>query len=79
MNADGRRSLLRTQPADGAAATPKRGEPIWELRRNHVTWSCERRFYAESWGWEAQILREGELVIGHRFLLRRLAEAWAET
>jgi hypothetical protein len=27
---------------------------------------------------EAQILREGELVIGRRFELRRLAEQWAE-
>jgi hypothetical protein len=45
----------------------------------HVTWSCEFRFHGESYGWEAMILREGQLVIGHRFILRRLAEAWAET
>ena len=25
-----------------------------------------------------EILREGELVIGRRFVLRRMAEAWAE-
>jgi hypothetical protein len=43
-----------------------------------VTWSCELRFHWESWGWEAQILREGELVIGRRFDLRLLAEQWAE-
>jgi hypothetical protein len=43
-----------------------------------VTWSCELRFHGESYGWEAQILREGELVIGRRFDLRRLAERWAE-
>jgi hypothetical protein len=42
-------------------------------------WSCELRFHGESYGWEAQLLREGELVIGHRFLLRQLAEAWADT
>ena len=57
---------------------PKPGEPLWSLRRNHLTWSCELRFHGESWGWEAQILREGELVIGRRFDLRRFAEQWAE-
>ena len=50
---------------------PKPGEPIWTLRRDHVMWSCEFRFHGESYGWEAQLLREGELVIGHRFLLRQ--------
>jgi len=45
---------------------------------DHVTWSCEFRFHGESCGWEAQLLREGELVIGRRFDLRRLAEQWAE-
>jgi hypothetical protein len=54
------------------------GEPIWSVRHNHVTWSRELRFHGESWGWEAQILREGELVIGRRFDLRHLAEQWAE-
>jgi hypothetical protein len=43
-----------------------------------VTWSCELRFHGESYGWEAQILREGELVIGQRFALRQLADAWSE-
>ena len=59
--------------------SPKPGEPIWTLRANHVTWSCEFCFRGESYGWEARILREGVLGIGHRFLLRRLAEAWADT
>jgi hypothetical protein len=57
---------------------PKPGEPLWELRHDHVTWSCELRFHGESYGWEAQILREGELVIGRRFDLRRLAVQCAE-
>ena len=35
-------------------------------------------FNGESWGWEAQILRDRELVIGQRFALRQMAEAWAE-
>jgi hypothetical protein len=34
--------------------------------------------FSESYGWEAQILREGELVIGQRFVLREMAQAWAE-
>jgi hypothetical protein len=53
------------------------GETLWTLRRDHVTWSCELRFHGESVGWEAQTLRDGELVIGRTFLLRRMAEAWA--
>jgi hypothetical protein len=48
------------------------------MRHQHVTWSCELRFHGESWGWEAQILRAGELVIGRRFDLSQLAEQWAE-
>jgi hypothetical protein len=58
---------------------PTPGEPLWTLRLAHVTWSAELRCHGESWGWEAQILREGELVIGRRFDLRRLAEQWAQT
>jgi len=46
---------------------------------NHITWSCEFRFHGESYGWEAQLLREGEIVIGHRVLLRQLAQALADT
>jgi len=61
-----------------APRQPKPGEPIWSLRHEHVTWSCELRFHAESWGWEAQILHEGELVIGQRFALRQVAEQWAD-
>jgi hypothetical protein len=58
------------------SSTP--GEPLWTLRHEHVTWSCELRFHGESWGWEAEILRDGELVIGQHFALRQMAEAWAE-
>ena len=43
-----------------------------------MTWSCELRFHGESYGWEAQILRDGELFDGQRFILRDMAEAWAE-
>jgi hypothetical protein len=57
---------------------PKPGEQIWTLHKDHVTWSCELRFHGESYGWEAQILRNGELSISRRFPLRQQAERWAE-
>jgi hypothetical protein len=57
----------------------RRGELLWTVRRDHVTWTCELRFHGESVGWEAQILRENELVIGRTFILRELAVKWAET
>jgi hypothetical protein len=56
---------------------PRLGEPLWSLRVNHVTWSCELRYHGE-WGVEAQILRDGDLVIGRRFDTRALAVQWAE-
>jgi hypothetical protein len=35
-------------------------------------------FTASCNGWEAQIFRNGELFAGQRFVLRQLAEAWAD-
>jgi hypothetical protein len=43
-----------------------------------VTWSAELFFRGESVGWEAQILRDGDLVIGRTFILRDLAVGWAK-
>jgi hypothetical protein len=58
---------------------PKPGEPLWSVRFNHVSWSCELRFHGESYGWEAQILREGELFVAHgAFVLKSDAIRWAE-
>jgi hypothetical protein len=57
---------------------PTPGESLWIVRREGVRWSCELFFRGESYGWEAQILRNGELVIARRFDLRRLAEQWGE-
>ena len=48
------------------------------MRKGNVTWSAELRFHGESVGWEAQILRDGELVIGRTFMLKELAVGWAE-
>src|SRR5438876_7827818 len=57
---------------------PKHGQRLWETRLNHATWSAELRFHGESWGWEAQIFKHGEFVIGRRFVTRILAVGWAE-
>jgi hypothetical protein len=56
---------------------PNPGEPLWTVRVAHINWSCELRSHGE-WGTEAQILRDGELVIGRRFLTREEAVGWAE-
>ena len=34
-------------------------------------------FRGESYGWECRVLREGELCISRRFLMREQAERWA--
>jgi hypothetical protein len=47
------------------------------MRVKHVTWSCELRTHGEH-GVEAQILRDGDLVIGRTFIMRALAVQWAE-
>jgi S1-C subfamily serine protease len=60
-----------------AAHVSTPGEEIWRTHVVHVWWSCELRFHGESYGWEAQILRDGGLVMGRRFLLRELAVNWA--
>jgi hypothetical protein len=39
---------------------PKTTERIWELRKDHVTWSADLRFHGESYSWEAMILRDGD-------------------
>lgn len=57
---------------------PRAGDPLWTMRAGGVSWSAELRFHGESYGWEAQILRDGELVIGRRFDTRALAVRWAE-
>jgi len=50
-------------PAPAARHRPR--EPLWSVRHNHVGWSAELRFHGESYGWEATILREGELFASH--------------
>jgi hypothetical protein len=57
---------------------PQPGERIWETRVNHVTWSGELRFHRESYGWEAQVLRDGDLFVARRLTMRAAAIAWAD-
>jgi hypothetical protein len=54
------------------------GEIVWTLRREHVDWSCELLFRGESYGWEARVLRSGELSVSRRFILREPAVRWAD-
>jgi len=53
-----------------AQVIPRTGKPLWEFRQEHVTWSAVLRFHGESYGWETMILRDGELKIAQRFVLR---------
>jgi hypothetical protein len=70
-------SLLWThKPAPRCRTRP--AEAVWSIRKDHVTWSCELRFHGESVGWEAQILRDGDLSIARTFILRDLAMGWAK-
>jgi hypothetical protein len=54
------------------------GEVLWTFRREGVEWSCELVFRGESYGWEARVLRGGDLVISHRFVVRGPAIEWGQ-
>jgi hypothetical protein len=60
------------------ARVARPGEPLWQVCVDHVTWSAELRFHGESYGVETQIFRDGELVIGRRFVVREQAIKWAD-
>jgi hypothetical protein len=47
------------------------------VSKNGVVWSAELRYHGE-YGVEAQILRDGELAMGRRFVLKEQAVRWAE-
>jgi hypothetical protein len=51
---------------------------FWTVHHDHALWTGELKFHGESYGWEAIILREGELVISQRFVLREHAVGWSE-
>ena len=50
---------------------------VWTLVRNGVRVDAECRSHGE-WGWELQILRNGEFYAGRRFDLRAQAVAYGE-
>jgi hypothetical protein len=70
----------RWNPHYEPAAPPKRApEPLWSLWVAGVTWSAQLRFHGESYGWEALILRNGELFASHgAFVTKAAAVQWAE-
>ena len=62
-------------------ANPKRpslgqSEPLWEVFVAHHTHACELRDHG-GFGVEAQIVRDGQFVIGRRFDTRAQAAEWA--
>jgi hypothetical protein len=63
------------------ARVAKPGEFLFEFLRasDHAPMSCELRFNGESYGWEAQFLKRGELVISRGgFVTKKLAVQRAE-
>jgi hypothetical protein len=59
---------------------PKPGEPLWAFVRESgkTMFECKVRFHGESYGWEAQIFEQGELLGAHGgFVTRALAAQWA--
>ena len=54
---------------------PRPAEPLWEFRKDHVTYACELRYHGE-WGVEAQLLHDGDLRIGRRFQTRGFGEGF---
>jgi hypothetical protein len=67
------------KPAPARVAKP--GELLFEFIRasDRAPMSCELRFHRESYGWEAQFLKRGELVFSRgAFVTRALAVRWAE-
>ena len=53
------------------------GELLWEFRKDYRTYSCELRYHAD-WGVEAQILKDGELLVTYGHDTRVLAVQWAD-
>jgi hypothetical protein len=66
----------RYRPPEAPKNRP--AEPLWSIRFNYVTWSCELRFCGESYGWSATVLRDGELFFGHgAFVTKAASTEWA--
>jgi hypothetical protein len=68
---------LANWPPDPPPPAPTR-EAFWTIVRAAGVKVSARRFVRGEWGFEAQILHDGALFIGHRFDTRQQAECWAE-
>lgn len=53
-------------------------EQLWQVRVQHITWTCTIRFVSESWGWMVSLERDGSPFGGHRHLMRADALKWAD-
>jgi hypothetical protein len=56
---------------------PRPCDPLWSVRHNHHAYAAQLRYHGE-YGVEAQILRDGDVLVGYRFQTRALAVLWAE-
>jgi len=56
---------------------PRPAEPLWTLQKGARRTQFELRYHGE-YGVEAQLLRDGELLMARRFETRALAVQWAE-
>jgi hypothetical protein len=73
---DPRDLLWNHPPPSRPNRKPK--EPLWRQRVGHITWSAELRFLGKSFGWEAEIFRQGELAVASTFRGREEAVQWAK-
>ena len=53
---------------------PRPGEPLWSFHKDGRTWPAELRGHGPGVDVEAQILCDGELVSGRRFVVRELSK-----
>jgi hypothetical protein len=53
------------------------GEPLWECRHNHVTWSAELHDQAP-YGWDCHLLRDTEFFASRRFDFKEAAIGWGD-
>jgi hypothetical protein len=56
---------------------PRPCDPLWSVWHNHHAYAAQLRYHGE-YGVEAQILRDGDVLVGYRFQTRALAVQWAE-
>jgi hypothetical protein len=56
---------------------PRPTEPVWSMRKDNEQIDCAFLGHGE-WGWEMQLLRNGEWFYGRRRTLRAEAQAEAD-